>query len=248
MRVKPAKAASIALIALSVPPASVARAEIVLLKNGTRLAGDIVITYDKGLLFREKEGSPGRYYPYDEVSRITTADGILYYLMPRGGAPPPEKRSGFFPLARMLLSRGKKSAPIPCLEPPKGEAVRVDCEGADDAVTLVLKGGGRVRLLGVDPPPPSLGAEAARRATRYAADRVRGREVLLFPGPQSAERAGHPEAYVSLDRRLLNGEMIEKGWACASPLPPAHPYREAFDSLQRYAKNLGFGIWGPRAP
>jgi endonuclease YncB( thermonuclease family) len=57
-----------------------------------------------------------------------------------------------------------------------------------------------------------------------------------------------PQAYAVLGGKLLNGEMIERGWACASPFPAAHRYREAFDSLQRYAKNLGLGIWATAHP
>lgn len=237
-----------ALVALAAFAAAPLHAEIVLLKNGRRLEGRVVITYDRGVLFREKETTPGRYYPYDEVSRITTGDGMLYYLMPRGAAPKATSRSGFFPLARVLLSRGKRVAPIPHLEPPKGNPVRVACAGARDAVTLDLMGGGAVRLLGVAPPPASAGAAVARKAKRYLSGLVKGKEALLFPGPQSPEDRGMPQAYVLLDSAFLNGEMIQRGLACVAPLPASHRYREAFDSLQRYARNLSVGMWASETP
>lgn len=232
-----------ALFTLAIPAASSLRAEIVILKNGQRLEGSIVITHDRGVLFREKETAPGRYYPYDEVSRITTPDGLLYYLMPRGTAPKPKDRTGFFPLARVLLLRGRKAAPIPCLEPPKGNPVRVVCAGARDAVTIDLEGGGTVQLLGVAPPPASAGASVARKAKRHLSGLVQGKEALLFPGPQDPADRGMPQAYVLIGSAFLNGELIERGLACAAPLPASHRYREAFNSLQRYARNLAVGMW-----
>jgi len=236
------------LVPLAILAASSLRAEIVLLKNGKKLEGQIVITYDRGVLLREKETSPGRYYPYDEVSRIATEDGMLYYLMPRGTAPRAKGRSGFFPLARVLLPGGRKASPIPCLEVPKKNPIRVTCTGARDAVTLDLNGGGTVHLLGLAPPPESAGKALTRKAARYLSERVKGRDVFLFPGPQSPENRGQPQAYVVSDGKLLNGEMIERGWARTAPLPAVHRYREAFDSLQRYAKNLGLGIWAAKKP
>ena len=224
--------------------AAAAGAEIVLLQNGERREGQISITYEKGLLFREKETSPGRYYPYGEVSRIITSDGMLYYLMPRGNEPTEKKRDGFFPLARVLLPRRKKAAPIPRIELPKGVPVRVSCAGARDAATIELAGGGAVRLLGVAPFPEPSGDTGGDRAARWLFDRVKGRVISLFPGPQGSEDRGTPQAYVVLDGALLNAEMIERGWARASETPAPHPYREAFESLERFARNLQRGLWG----
>lgn len=228
--------------------AASASAEIVHLRDGQKLEGQIVITYEKGLLLRDKEGAPGRYYPYEEVSRISTKDGMLHYLMPRGNAPREKKRDGFFPLARVLRSRGKKAAPIPCVELPKGAPISVSCAGARDAATIELEGGGAVRLLGVAPPPVSSGGAAGRRAARRLRDRVMGRKVSLYPGPQSSEDRGTPQAYVVLNGVLLNAEMIQQGLARTADAPALHPYRETFDSLQRYAKNLGLGIWATDGP
>ena len=86
--------------------AAAAGAEIVLLQNGERLEGQIIITYEKGLLFREKETSPGRYYPYGEVSRIITSDGMLYYLMPRGKEPT-EKKPDFLSVGAFLAQKSR---------------------------------------------------------------------------------------------------------------------------------------------
>ncbi|MEJ2746179.1 MAG: hypothetical protein P8123_10925, partial [bacterium] len=202
-----------------------------LLKTGEKLEGDIIISYDKGVMFRERPEKPGRYYPYDEVSRIYTKDGMLYYLMPLGAKA--TKKTGFklFPSTRIILPTEKKIAPIPYVTLPRGDAVEVTCSGAEDATTIVLEGGTRVRLLGLAPPPRSVGKRMKRPAADYLSKRVEGKTARLFQGPQSPNSHKIAEAYVVIDNKLLNAEMIENGWSCAGPLPEKHPSKEAFVSL-----------------
>jgi len=230
-------------ISLAIFSTGWAPAEMVLLKTGEKLEGDIVISYDRGILFREKPDAPGRYYGYDEVNRIFTKDGMLYYLMPRGAKPIKKSTFSLFPLTRIILPTKKIIAPIPYLIPPRGDSVEVSCSGAEDATTIILEGGTRVRLLGLAPPPRSAGNRMKRLATNYLSGRVKGKSALLFPGPQGPGSRAIAEAYVVVDNRLLNAEMLENGWSCAASLPPKHPYREAFVSLEKYAKNLGRGMW-----
>lgn len=220
---------------------SSAGGEILLLKNGEKLVGDVVVAHDRGVSFRAQEGAPGRYYPFEEVARISTGDGVLYYLMPRGK----KKKSNipFFPKTSMILPRLSNVPLVPYLSPPQGDPVEANCSDAEDAVTLLLEGKTRVRLLGLAPPPPAAGAKVARKAREYLSSRVRGRGVQLFPGPQGHGESPHPEAYVLIGNAMLNAEMIEKGWACVSTSPPEYRYREAFLSLQKMARNLHCGMW-----
>lgn len=224
------------------------RAEIVLLTTNEKLEGEIVVTYDRGILFREKQGSPGRYYPYEEVSRVYTKDGLLYYLMPRGATRPKTRRLDFFPLAKILLPRDTMKAPHPHVRLPRGEAVEATCAGAADAVTIILGGGARVHLLGLAPPPKSAGTRAARKAMKFTESKVKGKTVLLYPGPQSGENAMRTDAYVVVDNRLLNAELLQNGWARVESRGTRHPYQEAFRSLQRFAQNLKLGMWASSAP
>jgi endonuclease YncB( thermonuclease family) len=224
-----------------------ASAEVVLLKSGETLEGDIIVYHNRGVLLRESKGSPGRYYAFEEIRRITTKDGMLWYLMPRAARPAKESHFGGFPLTRMLTPHRKRVAPVPYLIPPRGDAVEVTCEDAEDAVTIRLQGGARVRLLGLDPPPKWAGRSMERRATEYLSSRVKGKPTLLFPGPQSSAAGEIPESYVVVDKSLVNAGMLENGWATAAASPHEHPYREAFLSLQKYAITLQRGIW-PKAP
>lgn len=231
-------------ITLAVLSTGRARAETLLLKTGEKLDGDIIISYDRGIMFRERPETPGRYYSYDEVTRIYTKDGMLYYLMPRGKKANKKNPFRSFPLTKIILPTEKKIAPIPYVILPRGDAVEVACSGAEDATTIVLEDGTRVRLLGLAPPPRSAGKGMKRLAMDYLSKRVAGKTARLFPGPQCSGPNKIAEAYVVIDHKLLNAEMIEDGWSCAGPLPEEHPYKEAFASLEKYAKNLGRGIWG----
>lgn len=238
---------SIVAIALFIPLAILstgrARPETLLLKTGEKLEGDIVISYDRGIMFRERPETPGRYYSYDEVTRIYTKDGLLYYLMPRGGAARKKTSFSSFPLTRIILPSNKKIAPIPYVTLPKGDAVAVACSGAEDATTIILEDGTRVRLLGLAPPPRSMGKRIQRLTTDHLSKRVAGKTARLFPGPQGAGSSEIAEAYVVIDNKFLNAEMIEDGWLRTTPLRDEHPYKEVFTSLEKYARNLGRGMW-----
>ncbi len=220
---------------------STACAEIVLLKSGEKLEGDIIISYNKGLLFREKEGATGRYYPYEEVNRVCTNDGKLYYLMPRK-TKLKKKKFSLFPFATILIPSKKEIAPTPYITPPSGEAIEVGCVGAPDPVTIELKGGAKVRLLGLATPKEA-GAKMSGKALSELSKRVKDKRALLFPGPQDPKDPGVAAAYIVIENDFLNAALLEDGWACVSPSPKRHPYKESFASLQRYAKSLHRGFW-----
>lgn len=239
-----ARHAALAIVCILLLSPAVCPAEIVLLADGEKLEGDVVIYYNKGLLFRENLTAPGRYYAYDEIRRIVTKDGMLWYLMPRGVKKEKKGPLAHFPLTRILLPYLKEVAPVPCLAPLRGESVQVTCAGAEDAVTIEFEGGGRTRLLGISPPPKSAGRKTARKARDYLASLVEGKMARLYPGPQSHLAADNiADAYVVVDNSLVNAGMIEHGWAAVAPQPAAHPYREAFLSLQKLAKSLRRGMW-----
>lgn len=236
------------VIPLALALADGACAETLLLKTGEKLKGDIVISYDKGVMFREKPEKPGRYYSYDEVARIYTEDGLLYYLMPRSAKSDKKISFNAFPLTRIILPNQKRVAPTPYITLPRGEAVEVACSGAEDATTVALEDGTRVRLLGLAPPSRSMGKRVQRLAVDHLSKRVAGKTARLFPGPQGSGISEIAEAYVVIDNKFLNAEMIEEGWSRTSPLRDDHPYKEVFASLEKYARNLGRGIWSGSLP
>lgn len=229
--------------ALAILSTGRAPAETLLLKTGEKLKGDIVISYDRGVMFREKPEKPGRYYSYDEVARICTDDGLLYYLMPRSAKADKKTSFSLFPSTRIILPTQKKIAPIPHITLPGGDAVEVACSGAEDATTITLEDGTRVRLLGLAAPPRLMGKRMQRLAMEQLSKRVAGKSARLFPGPQGTGSSEIAEAYVVIGNDFLNAEMIEDGWARTTPIHDEHPYKEAFTSLEKYARNLGCGMW-----
>ncbi|MDD5557730.1 MAG: thermonuclease family protein [bacterium] len=233
-----------AILAAASAPAA---AEVIILRSGERLEGGLLVFRNRGIVLRKAEGEPGRYLDYEEISRITTKDGRLWYLMPRGAHPTPQPASRHFPLARVILPAPKRAAPVPQLLLPPGEAVEVSCAGAADSVTIELEGGGRVRLLGVAPPAAADGRRAARKAAEHLAGLVAGRTARLYPGPQGAA-AGDAEAYVVVDNALVNARLLEHGRARVDEEAPDHPYREAFLSLEKFARTLGRGVWADARP
>ena len=233
------------MLAAALIASAPAGAEILILKSGERLAGDVIVCHRRGVIFREKPGATGRYYPYDEISRIATRDGLLYYLMPRSSGRKERTSSGFFPTARRLDEQ-RAAAPVPYVTPPTGEAVRVLCTGVADPVTIILEGGARVRLLGLAPPPETSAARGEAKDTLESL--VGGKTVLLFAGPQDPRGAPTPEAYVVCGSTFVNADMIERGLALPAARPVEHPYARAFASLARFAMTFRHGLWEQAIP
>ncbi len=110
-------------------------------------------------------------------------------------------------------------------------------ERAVDGDTLLLDGGERVRLLGVDTPETKhrdkpvdpLGLEAAE----FVADKVNGRVVRLEFDRERRDHYDRLLAYVYLDGELLNEELILAGYSRAIT---HHPYRSDMKRRFRQAE------------
>lgn len=123
---------------------------------------------------------------------------------------------------------------------------------AVDGDTLVLDGGEKLRLLGIDAPE----TERTRRKTgpecfgREASDRVRaltvGRRVRLeFEPGETRDRYGRTLAWVRLeDGSLLNEALVRDGYARAYRRMPRSRLA-AFEAAEREAKSARRGLWGP---
>jgi len=118
-----------------------------------------------------------------------------------------------------------------------------------DGDTLVLDGGERVRLIGVDTPetvhpqkPVEYFGKEASEFTRRTAD---GKRVRLEydQGTGRQDRYGRTLAYVYLeDGRLLNLEIIEGGYGHAYTRFPFAKMEE-FQKAERTARETGSGLW-----
>ncbi len=117
-----------------------------------------------------------------------------------------------------------------------------------DGDTLLLRTGQRVRLLGVnspetvkpDSPVEPWGPEASQFTKRFVA----AGQVRLTFDRERLDDYGRYLAYVWVDQRLLNEELIRQGLGRATL---RHPYSEAmkrrFRRAQDEARQAGRGLW-----
>lgn len=118
-----------------------------------------------------------------------------------------------------------------------------------DGDTVMLQGGERVRLLGINTPEVESskrreepGGEAARRWLKEALD---GKKVRLETGVTSRDKYGRLLAHLFLDDGgHINLELVEQGLAIANIHPPELKYTQSLLQAQQRAEQAGRGIWG----
>ena len=126
------------------------------------------------------------------------------------------------------------------------------CERAVDGDTILLRGGERVRLIGVDTPelhhPVKPVQYFAREARDFVQSKVAGRRVWLEYDQQRRDRYGRTLAYVFLeDGTLLNLALIQQGYGFAYlKYPFREDYMRRFRSAEREARNGDRGLWAGR--
>jgi micrococcal nuclease len=150
----------------------------------------------------------------------------------------------------VLLERGFHPGgvlrPAPPPAPELAEGWRV-VERVVDGDTLVLDGGERVRLIGVDTPElhhPEVEVESfAEESAAFTERMCLGKRVRLEYDHDIMDHYGRTLAYVYLeDGKLLNAEIIRQGYGHAyTRFPFAH--RDEFRVLEREARAARRGLW-----
>lgn len=123
------------------------------------------------------------------------------------------------------------------------------CERIVDGDTIVLRGGERVRYIGIDAPETKhpdmpvepFGARAAERNRQLVA----GKRVRLEHDTERTDRYGRSLAYVHVDGVFVNAELVAGGYAEAKPYGDNCRYAELFDYLELRARQAGRGMWTP---
>lgn len=114
-----------------------------------------------------------------------------------------------------------------------------------DGDSVVLSDGRQVRYLGVN--SPEVGepfSDAARALNRRL---VEGKEVQLKLDGPPTDRYGRTLAYVHVDRRFVNADLVRAGLA---HLFVFHPLREeaTLAAVQREARSARRGMWASGGP
>ncbi len=129
-------------------------------------------------------------------------------------------------------------------------------ERVSDGDTIVLDGGEKVRLIGVDTPETvhprkpvqPFGKEASAFTKRLSEGKRVRLEYEAEAGPSRIDRYGRTLAYVYLtDGRMLNLEIVRQGYGHAYTKYPFSRMDE-FRAAERHAREAGLGLWGSGEP
>jgi micrococcal nuclease len=105
----------------------------------------------------------------------------------------------------------------------------------------------KVRYIGVNTPEihhPTKGREPYGNAARDANARLVDRRMItLVFDVQQRDRFGRLLAYVYVDGRFVNAELVWRGYAEAATYPPNIQYANYFASLEREARAQKRGLW-----
>jgi micrococcal nuclease len=122
-----------------------------------------------------------------------------------------------------------------------------------DGDTLVLVGGEKVRLIGVDTPesvhPTKPVQRFAKKASAFTRELVEGELIRLTYDWERTDRYGRTLAYATLrDGRILNEVLIRRGYARAyTRFRFVHSAR--YRALERGARAAAAGLWArPGSP
>jgi micrococcal nuclease len=115
-----------------------------------------------------------------------------------------------------------------------------------DGDTVVLRGAGKSRLIGVDTPEVFGGRECfGREASAFAKRLLRpGLRVGVQRDVEERDRYGRTLLYVRLpDGRSFNELLVAKGYAVPLTIPPNVRHAGRFRALARRARRRDAGLW-----
>lgn len=115
-----------------------------------------------------------------------------------------------------------------------------------DGDTFVTEENEHVRLIGIDTPELT-GTETetcyGKEAAAYATELLDKNNVDLEFDVDADDRYDRTLAYVWIEERLLNLELVEQGYARAKSYPPNTKYQELFMHAQTDAQAAQRGLW-----
>lgn len=116
-----------------------------------------------------------------------------------------------------------------------------------DGDTVRLSGGDSVRLIGINAPElhhPRLGAQpGGQEAKDHLQDMVEGKDLRLEYDVERYDRYGRTLAYLWLDGKLVNLQMVSDGYATAYTVPPNVKYENRFRDAETEAREASRGLW-----
>lgn len=123
---------------------------------------------------------------------------------------------------------------VPDREPARVVSIR-------DGDTIELEDGRAVRYLGID--TPERGRPGADSASIFNSEFVLGKVVRLEYGEERLDRYGRTLAFVFLDDRMVNLELVKAGWAWCYFFEKNMNYSDQFVRAIREAMESRRGLW-----
>lgn len=138
-----------------------------------------------------------------------------------------------------------------CGAEPQGPPREALVSRVIDGDTLILEGGARVRLLGLDAPEMERDGRPAEflahKAKAFLTDLTRGKRLRLEYDHLRYDHYGRLLAYLYLpDQTMVNAELLRQGLAHVYFHSPNLRYRDTLLAAQREAMSAQRGLW-PKA-
>ncbi|HEY6145408.1 MAG TPA: thermonuclease family protein [Solirubrobacterales bacterium] len=119
-----------------------------------------------------------------------------------------------------------------------GDTVEVDLDGTEEDVRYI--GVDTPETVKPDTPVQCFGPQASAFNHRL----VEGRRVRLVFGEERRDVYGRLLAYVYLDGRFVNAELVRRGLARTLTIPPNDRFATRLKRLEIAAARAGRGLWG----
>lgn len=110
-----------------------------------------------------------------------------------------------------------------------------------DGDTIVIQGGERVRLLGIN--APEKGEEYYSEAKGYLSELILHEEIYLEKDRTERDRYDRLLRWIWLDDKLINAEIVKNGFAIAKIFDLDTRYQDFIKNSETYAIDNNLGIW-----
>ncbi len=118
-----------------------------------------------------------------------------------------------------------------------------------DGDTVVISGGERVRMIGINTPESVKEAGEVEyygdEASKYSKNKLEGKMVYLEKDVSNKDDYDRLLRYIYLEDGTFYNELIVKeGYAFARSYPPDIKYNEILHEAEIYARENNLGLWG----
>src|SRR5207237_786642 len=149
---------------------------------------------------------------------------------------PAEKHAPEIPDASHVYPEIAELLPTPKDLEPGGKVKKIV-----DGDTIWLEDGQKIRFIGIN--TPETGEPMASNAKHFLAELLTGKTVQLLSDVERTDQYKRRLAYVFVDGRFVNAEIIRRGLAHAYKWEPNTKFSAQLLDLQKRARKDGIGIW-----